>query len=288
MAMSDAVEHRGYVLDPESPTEMARLINVDRFLTKGMGGPLVGVDNLSSVNKVLDMACGPGGWVLDVAFENPNLEVTGIDISKIMTDYATARAHTQRLSNATFKIMDITKPLNFADGTFDLVNARALFSVLLQEQWPLFIAECTRLLRPGGVLRLTELMDGGATNSPAKEQLHGIFCLALQRVKHGFSVSGRNIGVTIMLPRMLRKAGYEQVHHLMHALEVSADTEVYTDFYRNAEITYQLAKPLFINTGATTEEEFNRLYQQMLIELGSQEFTGMWHYMTAVGTKPLS
>ena len=286
--MSDAVEYNGYVLDPESPTEMARLISLDRFMTQGMGGPLVGVDDLSSINKVLDMACGPGGWVLDVAFEHPNIEVTGVDISKIMTDYASARAHTQRLSNATFKIMDITQPLSFADGTFDLVNARFLFSVLLQEQWPLFIAECTRLLRPGGVLRLTELVDGGATNSPAKEQLHGFFYQALQQVRHGFSVNGRNIGVTIILPRMLRKAGYEHVQHFMHAQEVSADTENYAMFYRNSEITYQLAKPLFINTGATNEEDFDQIYKQMLIELGSQEFTGMWHYMTAVGTKPLS
>ncbi len=285
--MSDATEYNGYVLDPESPTEMARLISLDRFMTQGMGGPLSGVDNPSSIHKVLDMACGPGGWVLDVAFERPDIEVTGVDISKIMTDYAAARAKTQRLSNASFKIMDITQPLAFADGTFDLVNARFLFSVLLQEQWPIFIAECTRLLRPGGVLRLTELMDGGATNSPAKEQLHGFFCQALQRVRHGFSVNGRNIGVTIMLPRILRKAGYKDVQHFMYAQEVSADTENYAMFYRNSEITYQLAKPLFINTGATNEEEFDQLYKQMLIELGSQEFTGMWHYMTAVGIKPL-
>ena len=91
-----------------------------------------------------------------------------------------------------------------------------------------------------------------------------------------------------MLPRFLRNAGYQKVRHMMHALEVSAGTEVYTDFYRNSEITYFLAKPFFLNTGVTTEEEFDRTYQQMLIELGSDDFTGMWHYMTALGTKPLS
>ena len=286
--MPDAGEHNGYVLDPESPVEMARLINLDRFMTKGMGGSLADVENLLPLHNILDMGCGPGGWVLDVAFERPNIEVAGVDISKIMIDYANERAQTQHLSNASFGVMDITKPLDFADGAFDLVNARFLFSVLIQEQWPVFIAECTRLLRPGGVLRLTELIDGGATNSPAKEQLHGFFCQALQRVKHGFSVNGRSIGMTIMLPRFLRNAGYQQVRHSMHALEVSAGTEVYSDFYRNSEIIYLLAKPLFVNTGVTTEEEFDRTYQQMLIELRSDDFTGMWHYMTAMGVKPLS
>ncbi len=285
--MADTEEHSGYVLDPESPTEMARLINLDRFMTKGMGGPLVGVENLSPLHNILDMACGPGGWVLDVAFEQPDVEVAGVDISKIMIDYANARAQAQKLLNTSFSVMDITQPLDFADGTFDLINARFLFSVLLQEQWPKFIAECTRLLRPGGVLRLTELLDGGETNSLAKEQLHVFFSKALQRVEHSFSVSGQNIGMTIMLPRLLRNAGYEQVQHIMHALEVSAGTEIYTDFYRNSEIIYLLAKPFFLNTGVTTEEEFDQTYQQMLIELSSDDFIGMWHYMTALGVKPL-
>ncbi|HYU76857.1 MAG TPA: class I SAM-dependent methyltransferase [Ktedonobacteraceae bacterium] len=283
--MVDKPEKGGYVLDPESPAEMARLIQLDRFMTKGMGGPLVGVNDLSSIHNVLDMACGPGGWVLDVAFEHPELEVAGVDISRIMTDYASARARSQQITNASFEVMDITKPLEFSDGSFDLVNARFLFSVLSREQWPAFIAECTRLLRPGGTLRLTELIDGGATNSPAKEALHACFCEALWRTGYGFSVNGRSIGVTIMLPRFLRNAGYQDVRHLMHALEVSTGTEAYSDFYRNSEVIYQLAKMFFINTYATTEEEFTRLYEQMLIELLADDFCGMWHYMTALGTK---
>ena len=55
-----------YVLDPESPVEMARLIDLDRVVTKAMGGTLVGVANLPEEAKVLDLACGPGGWVLGI------------------------------------------------------------------------------------------------------------------------------------------------------------------------------------------------------------------------------
>lgn len=283
--MADKPQKGGYVLDPESPVEMARLIQLDRFMTKGMGGPFAGINDLSSTHKVLDMACGPGGWVLDVAFAHPEIEVTGIDISKIMIDYAEARARSQQLANASFSLMDLTKQLDFPAGSFDLVNARFLFSVLSQEQWPLFIAECTRLLRPGGILRLTELMDGGTTNSPAKEALHACFCEALWRTGYGYSVNGRSIGVTIMLPRLLRVAGYHDVRHIMHALEVSTGTEAYSDFYRNSEITYQLAKTYFLNTYVTTEDEFTRLYDQMLIELLADDFCGIWHYMTALGIK---
>jgi hypothetical protein len=60
------------------------------------------------------------------------------------------------------------------------------------------------------------------------------------------------------------------------------------DFYRNSEIIYQLAKPYFLETNVTTEEELTQLYGQMLIELSAEDFCGMWHYMTVVGVKPES
>ncbi len=57
------------------------------------------------------------------------------------------------------------------------------------------------------------------------------------------------------------------------------------DFYRNAEIGYRLGKPFYLKTGIITDEEFEQLYQQMLIEMHSNDFYGMWHYMTFLATK---
>ena len=124
-----------YVFDPESPAELARLINQDRITTQAMGGPLsdLAPEEIVALHNVLDLACGPGGWVLDVAFAYPDIEVAGVDISKPMVDYASARARSQGLTNASFGVMDITKPLDFADSAFDLVNARFIGGVLLRE-----------------------------------------------------------------------------------------------------------------------------------------------------------
>src|SRR5207249_3256567 len=98
-------------------TEMARLINQDRATTQVMGGPLSGIDDPFSLRNILDLGCGPGGWTLDAAFELPDAEVEGIDISHRMVDYAKARAKTQRLHNASFGIMDITQPLEYFDDS---------------------------------------------------------------------------------------------------------------------------------------------------------------------------
>src|SRR2546421_12759657 len=113
-----------YFNDPENVAEMARLLGQDHYITKGMGGLLSERLDLSGIQRILDVACGPGGWALEVASTYPNIEVVGIDVSRAMIGYANTQARVQGLDNASFQVMDIQKPLNIPDGSFELVNAR--------------------------------------------------------------------------------------------------------------------------------------------------------------------
>lgn len=277
-----------YIFDAESPAELARLINQDAITTRAMGGPFSGLtdDEIASLHHVLDLACGPGGWVLDVAFASPYIEVAGIDISQTMVNYADARARSQGLSNASFGVMDITQPLDFTASTFDLVNARFVGGVLPRTAWAPFIVECTRLLRSGGILRLTEVIDWGTSTSPAFEQMSALFNQATWRLGYGFSPDGRTIGTTEVLPRLLRTAGYQHVQCKAHVLEQSADTPAWADSYRNYEVAYSLLQPFLVKAGVIMQEDLSRLYQQLLIEMHYDDFCAMWHFMSAWGTKP--
>ncbi len=277
--------NNSYFFDPESPAEMARLINLDHFITRNMGGPFAGIPDPSSFSTIVDLACGPGGWVLDVAFAHPEIDVAGVDISQTMIEYANARARSQNIPNASFGVMDITQPLDFSDASFDLVNARFLFSVLHREAWSSFIRECTRILRPGGILRLTDMIDPAITTSEACERRMQLSFLAQSRLGYGFSPIGRTVGVTSVLPNLLRKSGYQQVQHAAHALEFSAETDAWADVYRDAEIVGRLLQPLLVNSGVATTEEAERLYEHMLSEMHEEDFCGMWHYMTIWGQK---
>ena len=166
-----------YIFDSESASEMARLTHQGQLLTQAMGGPLAGIDRSDTAQwqQVLDIGCGPGDWVLDVAVELAAVEVAGIDISRLMVDYANTRARSQHLVNASFEVMDIRNPLEFPDETFDMVNVRYLFAVLRRDEWVPFLQECRRILRPGGLLRLTEPINLGLTSSPALGQLNTWF-----------------------------------------------------------------------------------------------------------------
>ncbi len=71
-----------YVLDAESGAEMARLNNLNLIVTKAMGELLPRQSDPQTISAIIDIASGSGGWALEVAFQYPEIEVTGIDISK--------------------------------------------------------------------------------------------------------------------------------------------------------------------------------------------------------------
>jgi SAM-dependent methyltransferase len=286
MTQDDPPNGNTYLLDPESPDEMARLVNLDRFATKAMGGPLASLPSVPEHARILDLACGPGGWALETAAKYPSCEVVGADISHIMIDYAKVSAQVRKVSNVSFELADVTKTLPFADGTFDIVNARSLVAVLHRQAWKPFVEECTRILRSTGILLLTEPVDAGVTNSPAFERMQGLFCRLMWKAGYGFSVDGRTLDVTFMLPPLLRSAGYSDIQHAAYALEFSKGTSAWADFYHNTEIGYKLGLSHHVKFGLVSAEEIEHIYNRMLVEMKQDNFYGMCHFMTVAGMKP--
>lgn len=277
-----------YIFDPEDGSEMARLIHMDRVMTEGMGGTLAGLPALPEAAQVLDLCCGPGGWVLDVAFEHPEWEVAGIDISKTMVDYANARAFTQQLPNASFGVMSVLEPLDFSDNSFDLVNGRFLAGVLPREKWLDMLRECYRVIKPGGVIRLTEADMGGMTTSAAFSEFNHKVCQVMKALGYGFSPDGRSFCITPMLGGLLKTVGCENIQYRMNMLDFSADSQAWADIFHNADITFRAIQPKLINAGLATQEELDQLHQQFLIDMHLNTFRGIQYYMSAWGTKPIT
>jgi SAM-dependent methyltransferase len=278
-------ERNTYIFDAESPMELARLINQHQFVTSAMGGPLNGLPELPEGARVLDLACGPGGWVLDVAFARPDIEACGVDLSRTMVDYAYARASSQDIINASFGVMDITQSLDFADAFFDLVNASFLVGVLKREAWPPFIAECTRILRPAGILHFVEGDDPGKSLSPALEQLNNLGMRALNLAGYGFSLDGCTFGMSPALLYLLKQAGYWDVHIAASTLNNSADTQEWANFHANQEIMLLQAKQLIVRSGLLTDKKFDALYQQALIEMYAPDFVATGVVLSTWGRK---
>jgi len=275
-----------YFNDPESGAEMARLIDQDHVITQGMGGLLSERSNdFSGLQRILDIACGPGGWALEIAFAHPDIEVVGFDISQAMIDYARARARVQGLTNASFLVMDMRQPLDFPGSSFDLVNARFI-NFLPAAAWPKLMQELQRITRPGGIIRLTESEWWYFSNSPALENLNALLIRALKAQGESFSQSGRFTGVLPVLGRLLHDVGCVNVKHRSHVIDYSYGAEAYEGFRHDAAAVFKLFQPFIVKMGVATQEEVDQLYHQMTFEMMKKDFCGLMFPLTAWGERP--
>ncbi|GAC1358276.1 MAG: hypothetical protein NVSMB38_41250 [Ktedonobacteraceae bacterium] len=286
--MSDLQENT-YVIDTESGAEIARLTDQDRLMTRTMGTLLPHTLALSTASHILDVACGPGGWATDVAFQYPEINVTGIDISQSMIQYANAQAKVRRFSNLNFLVMDILQQtLAFADNSFDVVNARFMISFMHKEAWPRVIGEFMRVLRPGGILTLTEVDDWGISTSAALERLKCLFYRAFCVDGRCFESDGRHFGITPMLRQFLQDAGCQNISEQAYVLNSSRGMKTYESNYKNFQYLLKLVQPFVLKMNVTTQEELDALYEQALIEMLSHEFHALWYFFSTWGEKPKS
>ncbi|MCX4978591.1 class I SAM-dependent methyltransferase [Streptomyces sp. NBC_00620] len=94
---------------------------------------------------LLDVACGTGIVTRRLAAGRPGLRVTGVDAA-----YGMARMAAARMPGAV--VLADSRRLPFPDGEFDAVTSVWLLHLVDgPEDVRAIVAECTRVLRPGGV-----------------------------------------------------------------------------------------------------------------------------------------
>lgn len=277
-----------YPIDPESGTEMARLMFQERLFNENMGGVLSEQDPevVKNLKDVVDLACGPGGWILNLAYALPETNIVGIDISKSMTDYARTQAWTQGLNNTTFQTGNILDPLPFDDHSFDLVNIRFIEGFVSKSKWPPLIDECVRITRPGGIIRITEADNYGVTNSPAYQKITNFVLQGQHLLGNAFSADGHSSGLIPACGSFLIKAGCTEVARKAHILDFSTPMPLHDTYTKDVVIAFRLGAKVMSKLADLSEEEWIKLVDQMEIEMISEDFCGVLIYVTTWGKVP--
>ncbi len=287
MSTYDPEQTGNYYILGDSQAEMLHLIESDRYFTKSMGGllPEQPEARLLRIHDVLDIGCGPGGWVLGLAQEFPDMQVTGLDISAGMIGYAKLLARASGLDNAHFRVGNALEPLDFPDDSFDLVNARQLEGVIPTASWPTLLQEMVRLTRPGGIVRLAG-NEWGVSNSLAFETVHALTLQGNLAFGLNHGPDARTWGLVAMASRYLRDAGCVNIQERPSFVDFSTGAEQHQDIRKMWSISAELLEPFFLKAGVTTPAAYEQLKRQMAIEMDEESFHGIIYTMTAWGQKP--
>jgi ubiquinone/menaquinone biosynthesis C-methylase UbiE len=127
-------------------------------LTKHMGGmaateELVDLCEIGSDDEVLEIGCGVGQTAVWLG-KHIGCRVTGVDVSQGMVDRARERADQAGVDERVeFRVADMID-LPFEDDSFDVVFGESV--VPFATDHAKAIMECTRVIKPGGLVGLNE------------------------------------------------------------------------------------------------------------------------------------
>ena len=280
-----------YFVDRSNQEEWARLAVQDQMITEGMGGPLPEQPATLELKRVLDVSCGPGGWLIQIAKRYPDIpQLIGIDVNADLLNYAREQARIEGVSDRVeFHVMDALLILEFPKQYFDLVNARFITSYMRTWNWAKLIDEMRRITRIGGTIRLTEI-EQVHTNIPAPIRLTETLSDALYNAGHLFSpgkteglYSQGTLGVARDLSRLLAQYGVENIQTRSSHLEFPHGTPQGHHFAEDLRLGFRTFVP-FMRKWSRVPENYDQLYEEMLTGIEQPDFTGAWDLLTAWGT----
>lgn len=100
--------------------------------------------------KVLDVGCGPGTWILEMATEFPNSEFHGIDLRTMFPSSI-------KPQNTHFLQHDYFKNLPYADESFEFVRMRSMLGFTTHTQLLHLLSEIQRVLKPLGFIEILDV-----------------------------------------------------------------------------------------------------------------------------------
>ncbi|QBD83149.1 class I SAM-dependent methyltransferase [Ktedonosporobacter rubrisoli] len=277
-----------YVQDRKSLQELERLTIQGQMMTREMGGLLPEQEDPSRFQRVLDIACGPGEWIIEMARTYPHMTLIGVDISSSMIEYAREQARVQHVDDRVeFLVMDALLILEFPAVFFDLVNLRCCVGFMRTWDWPKMISEMRRVTRSGGIVRVADAeAEAGHTRNacPALTQFSTLFCQALYEAGHLFEAVPS--GLTAHLVPLLQRHGCRNVQTRTSPMIYQAGEPSGEAFYRDMKRAFQTLRPFILKwSGKPQKDEYESLCQQALEEIQGSDFYNTWNMHTAWGIK---
>ena len=161
--------HHGYY-EKGIRTHVQSVLNMNDFI-----GRLLKLDSeIKQCKKILDAGCGIGGTVVYFAKKFPDIKFTGINIVPDHIEMAKNLAKEKKvLSNTDFFVKDFVDT-DLSSNHFDAIYLMESSCYALQKQ--MLIREMYRILKPGGILVITDVFRTLVELNPVLTNIYDSFC----------------------------------------------------------------------------------------------------------------
>ncbi|MBA2680370.1 MAG: methyltransferase domain-containing protein [Ktedonobacteraceae bacterium] len=274
-----------FVQDRSNESELNRVEVQGRMITASMGGVLPEQSDPSIFERVLDVGCGAGDWLIEVARTYPTASLLiGVDVSRRMIEYARTQVQAQQVGDKVeFHMMDASRTLEFPAQFFDLVNERFATSYMRTWDWLNLLGEFQRVTKPGGVIRITEPDAFVESTSPALSLYYELFMKAMYQAGHLFTQE--RDGLKKRLPSLLHQSGVQNVQTREYTLEYRMGTPEWQNFYNDVAYGLRTLVP-FLRKWTQVPDDYDTICQQALDEIKQPDFVATWRLLTAWGNVP--
>jgi 2-polyprenyl-6-hydroxyphenyl methylase/3-demethylubiquinone-9 3-methyltransferase len=171
---------------------------------RAFSAPLEAVAACVPQGRVADVGCGHGVFTALLARGNPGRRVIGVDPDERKIHWA--KQALGGMSNVELRVAKVEELAGELSGALDAVAVLDVMYLLPLERWGAFLADCRRLLKPGGRLVLKEVERNQSWKYYKAVLQEQVMVKLLGRTKSS--------GGLVLLPReelarLLRDAGFE-------------------------------------------------------------------------------
>ncbi|KAI9316250.1 S-adenosyl-L-methionine-dependent methyltransferase [Dichotomocladium elegans] len=211
--------------------------------------------------NVLDSACGPATWTVEMAKTYPNSKFYGIDISPRFSEDS-------KPENCEFILHNIIDEFPFEENHFGFIHQRLVTLGIRKVDWPKVLENLKRILKPGGWIELTEYSYLKMENpGPCHE-------IALDLSLKMITPAGLDNDLGSNLAGLLSDAGFTNIQPRPVDVPVNHSGRVGELFWADLKEGLSSQKPMFTKLRPELAEP--GAYDKFMEELGEEKAIHKW------------
>ncbi|KAI9321235.1 S-adenosyl-L-methionine-dependent methyltransferase [Dichotomocladium elegans] len=217
---------------------------------------------LEEGTNVLDSACGPATWTLEMANAFPNSTFYGTDISPRFPEQI-------KPGNCKFLVHNILEEPPFEENFFGYIHERLVVLGIKQADWPKLLKNLTKTLKPGGWLELTEV------NQTAQ------FCRKVM------TAAGLDLDIESSLPNLVSEAGLINIQKRQVDAPINHSGKMGQLFWENFKEGFSAVRAAFTKFHPEFEEP--GAFEKFIDGIGEDSRKSEWtiSFTRVIGQKPL-